>query len=287
MGTNAEKRARQRANREYAATEQPGRRGPLVVVALVVLVGLVAGLVWAFASGGDDTGSDGDTEAVADGADPGAAADPTSTTPAPDGEPAPTVQADGTTSTACPPPERSSERHSTFEAPPEMCIDPATTSYSAEVDTTLGTFTIELDALRAPVTVNNFVVLSRYRYYEDVPFHRVVPGFVIQAGDGDGTPDGSNDVGYTIPDELPPSAEDYVDYSVAMANRGPDTGATQFFVVLPGGGAQLTNAYSLFGQVTRGTEVVDAIGELGGADQTPTSEVLINDVRIVESPIEP
>ncbi|MEZ5237716.1 MAG: peptidylprolyl isomerase [Microthrixaceae bacterium] len=181
-------------------------------------------------------------------------------------------------------PERSPERYTTFEAPPTICIDPATTAYSAEVNTTEGSFTIELDAEAAPRTVNNFVVLARYRYYDGVPFHRIVPGFVIQAGDGDGTPDGSNDIGYTIDDELPGSADAYVDYSVAMANAGPDTGATQFFVVLPGGGAQLTNAYSLFGRVTEGTEVVDAIGDLGGPDQKPTEDVLIEDVRIVERP---
>ena len=105
----------------------------------------------------------------------------------------------------------------------------------------------------------------------------------IQAGDGDGTPDGSNELGYVIPDELPDSADAYVDYSVAMANRGPETSGSQFFVVLPGGGNQLTAAYSIFGKVTEGTEVVDAIGELGGSDQTPSEEVLINSVTIAES----
>ncbi len=197
--------------------------------------------------------------------------------------------ADTTTTTAitsrteCPPVEGTSERRSDFDGPPEMCIDPAK-AYSATLETTLGSFTIDLDPSRAPETVNNLVVLSRYHYYDGVPFHRVIPGFVIQAGDGDGTPDGSNDLGYTIPDELPDTPEDYVDYSVAMANSGPDTNGSQFFVVLPGGGAQLVQpAYSLFGRVIDGTDVVDAIGATGSADGTPSEEVLIDSVTIEEA----
>lgn len=132
------------------------------------------------------------------------------------------------------------------------------------------------------MSVNNFVVLSRYHYYDGVPFHRIVPGFVIQAGDGDGDPWGNNDLGYTIQDELPASSAEYTDYSLAMANSGPNTNGSQFFVVLPGGGKQLQPAYSLFGQVTEGQDVVDAIGKLGDAQQKPTEAVVIKSVKITE-----
>lgn len=274
MGTNAEKRARQRANREAAGPPAPRRSRAtigLAVIAGVILIGLA---VWKLA--GDD-GSEKVTNQTDAGSESSAGQTATS-------EPDDGTQPEGSaaTPTPCPPTDGSTERRSTFDGPPAMCIDP-TKSYSAELDTTAGSFTIALDAQLAPETVNNFVVLSRYRYYEGVPFHRVVPGFVIQAGDGDGTPDGNNDLGYVIPDELPDSADAYVDYSVAMANRGPETSGSQFFVVLPGGGNQLTAAYSIFGKVTEGTEVVDAIGELGGSDQTPSEEVLINSVTIAES----
>ena len=131
--------------------------------------------------------------------------------------------------------------------------------------------------------MNNFVVLSRYHYYDGVPFHRIVPNFVIQAGDGDGAPWGNNDLGYEIDDELPESSAAYTDYSLAMANAGADTNGSQFFVVLPGGGAQLQPLYSFFGQVTEGQDVVDAIGALGTASQEPSKAVVINTITINEN----
>ncbi len=186
--------------------------------------------------------------------------------------------------TECPPVDGTGQRAEKFAGPPPMCIDAATTDYSATFETTEGPFTAELYTDSAPETVNNFVVLSREGYYEGVPFHRIVPEFVIQAGDGDGEPWGNNDLGYTIDDELPDSSDEYVDYALAMANAGPNTNGSQFFVVLPGGGARLTPAFSLFGQVIEGQDTVDAIGALGDAQQQPTKEVLINSVSIAETP---
>lgn len=262
MGTNAEKRARQKANRDTAATPPPARGRAYIILgvaAVAVIVGLAVWQPWR----GDDKSEAATSEKASEKDD--SEPDTTATQTAP-----------------CPATDGSEQRRSTFDAPPEMCIDPSR-SYSAGIDTTLGRFTITLDPKSAPETVNNFVVLARHRYYEGVPFHRVVPGFVIQAGDGDGTADGSNDLGYTIPDELPDSPDAYVDYSVAMANSGPGTNGSQFFVVLPGGGNRLTASYSVFGQVTEGTEVVDDIGALGGSDETPSKEVLINSVTINET----
>jgi cyclophilin family peptidyl-prolyl cis-trans isomerase len=263
VGTNAEKRERQRQNRAQAraASGNGSRTRALATVAIVGAIVVVGLVVWL--AGRSDDGDE--TVEATDEA--------TSTTVEATGEPTP-----------CPPVEGSPERVASFTGPPEFCIDPETTAYSATFVTSEGEFRADLDADAAPQTVNNFVVLSRYGYYDGVPFHRIVPGFVIQAGDGDGEPWGTNDLGYTIDDELPASNEVYTDYSLAMANAGPDTNGSQFFVVLPGGGAQLTAAYSWFGQVTEGQAVVDAIGALGSGDEQPTTDVLIESVDITETP---
>ena len=276
MGNNADKRARQSANRA-AATPERNSRGRVIAsiaVALVVLVGLGAYLFTR--DSGDGTDAAGSDE-VESGTDAGAATDGADGADGAGGDPA--------APTGCPPVEGAPERVASFGGPPEMCIDPAAT-YTATFNTSEGTFTAVLDASIAPETVNNFVVLARYRYYDGTPIHRVVPGFVIQGGDGDGEPYGSNDLGYNIDDELPDSSDEYTDYSLAMANAGPNTNGSQFFVVLPGGGSGLAPAYSLFGQVTEGTEVVDAIAALGreGADGPPSTEVTVESVVITEAP---
>jgi cyclophilin family peptidyl-prolyl cis-trans isomerase len=183
--------------------------------------------------------------------------------------------------TECPPAEGATERVQVFAGAPPMCIDESGT-YTATFATSHGEFTAQLDAAAAPGTVNNFVVLARYRYFDGVPFHRIVSGFVIQGGDGDGEPWGNNDLGYTIPDELPADSSAYSDYSLAMANSGPDTNGSQFFVVLPGGGAGLGPSYSRFGEVVEGQDVVDAIGAVGDGAEQPTEIVLIESVTITE-----
>jgi cyclophilin family peptidyl-prolyl cis-trans isomerase len=182
--------------------------------------------------------------------------------------------------TPCPPDDGSAERTTAFEQAPPMCIDPAK-QYDAIVTTDVGAFTIELDTEAAPETVNNFVVLSRYHFYDGVAFHRVIPGFVVQGGDAVGNPPGSGSPGYAFADELPASVDDYVAGSVAMANSGPDTNGSQFFVwlgpdPLPG------PAYSLFGQVTEGLDVVREIEAGGGPDGTPMVPHAITAVEIVE-----
>ncbi len=196
------------------------------------------------------------------------------------------VAADEPVPTECPAEDGSSEPRLTFDLAPPECIDPEAT-YRAEVATTEGEFTIELDAEAAPVTVNNFVVLARYHFYDDVPFHRIIQGFVNQTGDPTGEPAGSGDPGYTIPDELPADTAAYVAGSVAMANSGPNTSGGQWFVVVGDGGSQLQPLYSLFGQVVEGQDVMDAInaefGEAPGGAGTPTGDVRVESVTIVES----
>ena len=238
----------------------------IVLSSAVIISGLVV------LAGGDEESAD-TTTATTD----------TTTTVEPAAElPAPPEGITLDRETPCPPAEGSAKRVQKFVGPPPTCIDPDA-RYTATFRTTEGTFTAELDPQRAPVTVNNFVVLSRYRFYDGVPFHRIVPGFVIQAGDGDGEPWGNNDLGYDIPDELPGSPAEYTDFSLAMANAGPNTNGSQFFIVLPGGGSQLNPPnYSLFGSVTEGQDVVEAIGALGNTEQKPTRAVVIEAVTIDE-----
>lgn len=197
--------------------------------------------------------------------------------------PAPPAGETLTTPTECPPAEGSATRVQKFAGPPPDCLAKGA-SYTATFDTTEGSFTVALDRAAAPKAVNNFVVLSRYHFYDGVPFHRIISDFVIQAGDGDGEPWGSNDLGYSFEDELPKDSSAYKDYSLAMANSGPNTNGSQFFVVLPNGGAKLQPLYTMFGQVTEGQDVIDAIGALNDGSENPTKVILINSVKITETP---
>ncbi len=145
-----------------------------------------------------------------------------------------------------------------WPSPPPMTIDPAKT-YRATVKTTAGSFTITLDAKAAPHTVNNFVFLADKGFYHCVIFQRVIPGFVDQTGDPTGT--GSGGPGYQFANENVPAS--YQTGDVAMANSGPNTNGSQFFIVAPGGASKLRPTYSLFGTVTSGMSVVDKINSEG------------------------
>jgi len=110
--------------------------------------------------------------------------------------------------------------------PPAMVIDPAKT-YRATIETTAGTMTAEFFPAEAPKTVNNFVFLAREGFYDGVIFHRVIPGFVIQGGDPTGT--GRGGPGYRFEDE--PVTRPYLRGTIAMANAGPNTNGSQFFIM--------------------------------------------------------
>ena len=180
----------------------------------------------------------------------------------------------------CPAADGSSPKKQRFSERPPMCIDPAR-RYSAEMVTNKGTMHIELDPRAAPKTVNNFVFLARYHYFDDVTFHRVIPGFVLQGGDPEGT--GRGGPGYRFEDELPKAGR-YRLGSLAMANAGPNTNGSQFFIISGPQGMQLPPSYSLFGQVVSGLEVVAAIDALGtpGAGK-PKEKLVIQSVTITES----
>jgi peptidylprolyl isomerase len=179
----------------------------------------------------------------------------------------------------CPEPDGSSPRRQKFPASGiPTCIDP-THRYEAEMVTSKGTMHISLDPLGAPRAVNNFVFLSRYHYYEDIKFHRVIPGFVLQGGDPTGS--GRGGPGYTFEDELPKPGR-YELGSLAMANAGPNTNGSQFFIISGPNGMQLPPKYSLFGKVVSGLDVVAAINEVGTGSGKPTELVTIESVTITE-----
>jgi peptidylprolyl isomerase len=182
--------------------------------------------------------------------------------------------------TDCPAPDGSSPRTTKFDAPPPMCIDPAK-RYTAVMETSLGSLTIALDAVAAPKTVNNFVFLARYHYYDGIIFHRIIQGFVCQGGDPEGS--GRGGPGYRFEDELPKPGR-YEVGSLAMANAGPDTNGSQFFIISGPQGAGLPPSYSLFGKVVNGLEVVDAMEKVAtGAGDRPREDVVIQSVTITEA----
>ena len=179
----------------------------------------------------------------------------------------------------CPNTDGSSPRTTKFDAPPPMCIDPETT-YHAEIVTSMGTMFVQLLPKRAPKTVNNFVFLARYHYFDGIIFHRIIKDFVIQGGDPEGT--GRGGPGYRFPDELPKPGE-YQLGSLVMANAGPDTNGSQFFVVSGPAGINLPPNYALFGKVLDGLDVLAEIQsvETGRGDR-PKTDVAIESVTITE-----
>jgi cyclophilin family peptidyl-prolyl cis-trans isomerase len=179
--------------------------------------------------------------------------------------------------TAFPPFDGSATKTQDFKEAPEMGIDP-TKRYTATLDTSMGEIVIALDAIKAPNTVNNFVFLALHHYYDGVIFHRVINGFMCQGGDPTGT--GRGGPGYRFEDELP-NPREYQVGSVAMANAGPHTNGSQFFVVSGASGVGLPPQYSLFGQVVKGLDVVDQMQNVqtGGGDR-PKTDVVINSVAI-------
>jgi cyclophilin family peptidyl-prolyl cis-trans isomerase len=173
----------------------------------------------------------------------------------------------------------SSPKTQRFDGPPPMIIDPQK-RYTAEVETSKGAMTIALDPIAAPNTVNNFVFLARWHYYDGIVFHRIIPGFMLQGGDPEGS--GRGGPGYRFEDELPAPGR-YEIGSLAMANAGPDTNGSQFFIVSGPDGTALPPSYSLFGKVVNGLDVVKAIEATGSRSGTPSERVVIESVTVTEA----
>ena len=185
----------------------------------------------------------------------GGDSDPTPVSPRPTATSAPRA-------TAAPPPTTDPRptatpqqgRPMSYSAPPEMTID-TNKDYFAVFETVGGSFRVELFVNDAPTTVNNFVFLAREGFYNDTTFHRVLPGFMAQAGDPTGT--GAGGPGYRFEDEFSSRKHDGVGM-LSMANAGPNTNGSQFFIIyVPT--PHLDGRHSVFGQVVEGIEVVEGI----------------------------
>ncbi|HTT58452.1 MAG TPA: peptidylprolyl isomerase [Acidimicrobiales bacterium] len=173
----------------------------------------------------------------------------------------------------------SSPQRQKFDAAPELFIDPDTT-YTATMVTSKGTMEILLDPHAAPQAVNSFVFLARWHYFDGIVFHRIIPGFVLQGGDPTGS--GAGGPGYRFNDELPKPGR-YELGSLAMANAGPHTNGSQFFIISGPDGVRLPPLYSLFGKVVKGLDVVSLINDVGSPSGRPREDVLIESVTITES----
>lgn len=169
--------------------------------------------------------------------------------------------------------------------PPAMQIDKSK-SYTAAVETSLGTFKVQLLANETPNTVNNFVFLAKQSFYDGVIFHRIIKTFMIQTGDPTGT--GSGSPGYKFADELPPK-HSYESGIVAMANSGPNTNGSQFFVCTGSDSKSLDQYpnYTQFGKVIEGMDIVQKIASVqvvsnGREVSKPVTPPVIKRITITE-----
>ena len=171
-----------------------------------------------------------------------------------------------------------------YAKPPEMKIDP-NKKYTATIDTSKGKIVLDLFAKEAPKTVNNFVFLAREGFYDGVTFHRVIPDFMIQGGDPTGT--GSGGPGYTFEDEVDPQTNPHkfdAPGILAMANAGPGTNGSQFFITVAPT-PHLQGRHTVFGKVSQGQDVADKISRVPtGAQNKPSEPVVIESVTIEEKP---
>lgn len=152
------------------------------------------------------------------------------------------------------------------------------TNRIAKFETSKGNFKIELFEDKAPITTNNFIVLVNKGFYDGLIFHRVIDGFMIQGGDPNGT--GTGGPGYTIPDEFHPDLKHDDAGILSMANAGPNTGGSQFFITLAPT-PWLDNHHSVFGKVIEGLDVVKAIGKAKtGLFDRPIEKIVINKIII-------
>jgi peptidylprolyl isomerase len=171
-----------------------------------------------------------------------------------------------------------------FAAPPAMQIDPKK-HYAATINTSQGSMKADLFADEAPLTVNNFVFLARQGFYENSPFHRIIKDFMVQTGDPVNR-NGTGGPGYRFQDE--PVKRPYERGTLAMANAGPNTNGSQFFIVT-GNNVQLPPNYTIFGKLSDGFDTLDKIANTpvgpssSGERSKPQSEVTINSVSIDEN----
>jgi peptidyl-prolyl cis-trans isomerase B (cyclophilin B) len=282
-----EKRERQRANRQLknqqlAKDEQRRKLTRRVVIAGLAVVGgvaLVIGIAWLGGAGDDED-------------EPSASSLPAVTTPAtgssvPSSTPASTAPgstvapAGFTYGTGACPPDDVTQPVRTFADAPEQCIDPAAT-YTATFRTSEGDIVVDLNTAEVPGTVNNFVTLARYGYYDDTRIFRTassVAGEIIQGG-GQTNADSP---GYTIPDEGAGFVYDAGQIVMARTAEPNSAGGQWFFVTDPPATPDPTGTYVVFGTITEGLDVARAIRALGGGDGAPSRDVTVEGVEITET----
>jgi peptidyl-prolyl cis-trans isomerase B (cyclophilin B) len=266
---------RVRARREAERARARRRRALLTygAIGLVVVVAAVAGGLWLTGDGDSPASAAATTVAGA-----------TTTVPASQFNDARAGAPTAPAAVACGGKIPAKVDHPSFSKPPSTKVDPAKT-YVATFQTSCGDFTVKLDPKKAPITTANFVFLAGKHFYDSTWFHRIVPASagiaVIQGGDPEGT--GRGGPGYAIKDELPSSPAAYKQYSVAMANSGPDSGGSQFFINFEDNSKGLQANYSVFGEVADGRDVVDKIAkvEVGGErGDTPQQAVWIEKLTV-------
>ena len=269
MGTD--KRNRKKENRRQRlddlAKQQQRKRTRKLATRAAIFIAVVVGVALIISvSGGSDSTSTSDTTV----------------------DTAATAPVEGraiTGETPCPAVDGSEARASTFENAPSNCLD-ASKTYTAVVTTNKGEFAIVLDQTKAPLAANNFVTLARYKYFDNTQCHRAILDFVVQCGDPTAT--GSGGPGYSFADELPQAGE-YKLGSIAMANSGPNTNGSQFFIITGDQGVTLPPSYTLFGQVTSGLDTtVPALNAASNPDPAangvpPIETLTIVSVVITES----
>ena len=168
-----------------------------------------------------------------------------------------------------------------YAAPPEMTLDPES-DYHADFRTNQGNFRVRLLATQAPLTVNNFVFLAQQGFYDGLIFHRVIENFMIQGGDPTGT--GAGSPGYRFQDEIVPGLVFDAPGKLAMANSGPNTNGSQFFITtVPT--PHLNGNHTIFGEITEGQSVINAISRVEtNARDAPLRPVTIESIEITKSP---
>jgi cyclophilin family peptidyl-prolyl cis-trans isomerase len=157
-------------------------------------------------------------------------------------------------------------------------------NYGAVIKTSMGDIEVDLFENETPITVNSFLFLTKEKFYDGLTFHRIVKDFVIQGGDPDGT--GRGGPGYQIPDEI--TERKYKTYTLGMANAGPNTNGSQFFITTGNIAAQsieaLNGNYTIFGEVTKGFAIVDSIERVEtDASDKPINPVVIDSIQIIEN----
>lgn len=171
----------------------------------------------------------------------------------------------------------------TYTQPQQVLQDGV--NYTAKIKTNMGDIEIDLLEKETPIAVNNFIFLAKENFFNGIIFHRVVKGFVIQGGDPTGT--GTGGPGYTFQDEV--NKRKYTKYSVGMANSGPNSNGSQFFIVtgtIQEGNLDALNSgqYTLFGEVKNGKDIVDAIEKVSvDSNDKPNNPVIIQSVEIIQS----